>query len=129
MTAICTEALLTVLDTLAKPKPETDGAKDPRSAGQRNHDAVQDAMLMLLRTNLLPECNGVAATIVITITDEQFHTHAGTVRSGHGAQISVEQALTLFGDSRIMPVVLARPARSPNTVRPTGSSPRANAWP
>jgi len=108
LTAICTEALLTVLDTLAKPKPETDGAKDPRTAGQRNHDAVQDAMLMLLRTNLLPECNGVAATIVVTMTEEQFHTHAGTVRSGHGAQISVEQARTLFGDSRIMPVVLGK---------------------
>ena len=30
------------------------------------------------------------------------------MRSGHGAQISVEQALTLFGDSRIMPVVLGK---------------------
>ena len=33
---------------------------------------------------------------------------AGTVRSGHGAHLSVEQALTLFGDSRIMPVVLGK---------------------
>jgi Domain of unknown function (DUF222) len=81
LTAICTEALLTVLDTLAKPKPETDGAKDPRSAGQRNHDAVQDAMLMLLRANLLPECNGVAATIMVTMTEEQFHTHLIVNRS------------------------------------------------
>jgi hypothetical protein len=77
LTAICTEALLAVLDTLAKPKPETDGAKDPRSAGQRNHDAVQDAMLMLLRSNLVPDSNGVAATIVFTMTPEQFQSGGG----------------------------------------------------
>jgi len=106
LTAICTEALLTVLDTLARPAPAEDGAKDPRTAGQRHHDAVQDAMLMLLRTNLLPECGGVAATILLTITDEQIQTHHGTVTTGHGAHISAELALTLAGDARIMPVVL-----------------------
>ena len=37
LTAICTEALLAVLDALAKPKPETDGAKDtvPHPSGHR----------------------------------------------------------------------------------------------
>jgi len=71
LTGICAEALLTVLESLGKPKPAQGGVKDPRTAGQRNHDALQDAMLMLLRANLLPECNGVAATILITITEQQ----------------------------------------------------------
>ena len=106
LTAICTQALLTVLDSLAKPKPETDGAKDPRTPGQRNHDALQDAMLMLLKTDLLPDCNGVAATILLTMTPEQFQT--GLVTTGHGAHISAELALTLAGDARIMPVVLGK---------------------
>jgi len=93
LTAICTEAVLTVLDTLARPAPAQDGHRDPRTTGQRNHDALHDAMLMLLRTNLLPDCNGVAATIVLTITDEQAQTR---------------EALTLAGDSRVMPVVLGK---------------------
>ena len=31
-------------------------------------------MLMLLRANLLPDSNGVAATILLTMTPEQFQT-------------------------------------------------------
>jgi len=77
LTAICTQALLTVLDTLARPVPALDGARDPRTAGQRNHDAVQDAMLMLLRTDLLPDCGGVAATILLTMTAEQIADRPG----------------------------------------------------
>jgi len=91
LTAICTEALLTVLDSLAKPKPETDGAKDPRTPGQRNHDALQDAMLMLLKTDLLPDCNGVAATILLTMTPEQFQTGD---RAGHHRPRSAHQRRT-----------------------------------
>jgi hypothetical protein len=75
-------------------------------------------MLMLLRTNLLPECGGVAATIMLTITDEQIQTHHGTVTTGHGAHISAELALTLAGDARIMPVVLDK-TRQITEYRPT----------
>ena len=105
LTAICAEALLAVLESLGKPKPETDGAKDTRTAGQRNHDALHDAMLMLLRTNLLPDCNGVAATILITMTDQQYQNGQGVVRTGQGAYISTEQALTLHGDARLVPII------------------------
>jgi adhesin HecA-like repeat protein len=65
-------------------------------------------MLMLVRTNLLPDCNGVAATILLTITDQQLDNRTGLVATGHGAHISVDEALTLAGDARIMPVVLGK---------------------
>jgi Domain of unknown function (DUF222) len=58
--AICAEALLTVLDT--RPVPAENGQRDPRSPGQRRHDGLHDALLMLLRADLLPEAGGVAAT-------------------------------------------------------------------
>ena len=105
LTAICAEALLAVLESLGKPKPEADGVKDARSAGQRNHDALHDAMLMLLRTDLLPDCNGVAATILITMTDQQYQNGQGVVRTGQGAYISTELALTLHGDARLVPII------------------------
>ena len=108
LTAICAEALLTTLDPLAKPAPAQDGAKDPRTAGQRLHDALLDAALIALRCQKLPDCGGVAATILITMTDEQFDTRSGLATTGHGAQISDSEALTLFGDARIMPVVLGK---------------------
>jgi uncharacterized protein DUF222 len=111
LTAICAEALLSVLDSVAKPAPAEDGAHcahDPRTPGQRSHDGLQDALLALLRSGELPACNGVAATIVLTMTEQQAETRTGLVTTGHGALISVEQALTLAGDARLMPVVLTR---------------------
>jgi hypothetical protein len=108
LTAICTEALLSVLDSVAKPAPVEDGTRDPRTPGQRNHDGLQDALLAVLRSGKLPACNGVAATIVLTMTDQQAETRTGLARTGHGALISVDQALTLAGDARLMPVVLTK---------------------
>jgi hypothetical protein len=108
LSPICAEALLAVLDPLARPAPAADGQRDQRTAAQRRHDGLQDAMLMLLRSEVPPHCGGVAATIILTITEEQAETKSGLVNTGHGAQISVTQALSLAGDARIMPVTLTK---------------------
>jgi hypothetical protein len=108
LTAVATEALLTVLDTLARPAPSADGQRDPRNAAQRRHDALQDAALMLIRTGELPACGGVAATILLTMTPDQLQSGNGSVASGHGATISAGLALSLLGDAQIMPIVVSR---------------------
>jgi hypothetical protein len=108
LTAVCAEAVLTMLDALGKPESAEDGAVDPRAPGQRRHDALQDGMLTALRSGLLPACNGVAATIVLTMTEEQIDNRTGLVRTGHGALITVEQALSVAGDARVMPVTLTK---------------------
>jgi hypothetical protein len=106
LTALCAEAFRTILDTLARPVPAQDGVKDPRTPGQRQHDALHDGLLMLLRSNLLPDCGGIAATIVLTMTPEQYADGTGLVTTGHGALISAQLALSLLGDARITPVAL-----------------------
>ncbi|MCW2647332.1 MAG: hypothetical protein JWP07_3441, partial [Pseudonocardiales bacterium] len=106
LTAICAEALLSTLEPLAAPAPAQDGAKDPRTCGQRWHDALHDAALIALRSQQLPDCAGFAATIVLHMTPQQVDTGTGLVTTGHGAQISVPEALTRFGDARILPVLL-----------------------
>ncbi|PZS29562.1 MAG: hypothetical protein DLM58_15280 [Pseudonocardiales bacterium] len=109
LTALCAEALLSALEPLAAPAPAAaDGAKDPRTSGQRLHDALYDAALLALRSKQLPDCGGFAATILLTMTAEQFATGKGPVRTGHGDHVGMDEALTLFGDSRIVPVVLGR---------------------
>ncbi len=108
LTTICAEALLSVLDSVTKPAAAEDGTRDPRTPGQRRHDGLQDALLALLRSGELPACNGVAATIVLTLTDQQAETKTGLVTTGHGALISVGQALSLAGDARLMPVTLTK---------------------
>jgi hypothetical protein len=106
LTTICAEAVLTVLDALATPDPAENSTPDPRTPGQRRHDAVQDGMLTALRSGQLPTGNGVTATIVFTMTEDQIHTKTGPVATGHGALITTEQALTLAGDTRLIPARL-----------------------
>jgi hypothetical protein len=106
LTALCAEALLSTLQPLAGPAKAEDGVKDPRTPGQRLHDALYDAALIALRSQKLPECGGYAATIVLHMTPEHVERGTGLVTTGHGAQISAAEALTLLGDARIFPVLL-----------------------
>jgi len=121
---IAGEALLTVLDPLARPAPAHDGTPDPRTPGQRRHDALRDALLLVLRTGELPTAGGVTTTIVLTMSRAQFaalhapghqpvekanHARApgdGLVRTGHGALLNLERVKLMLGDAQIQPVVL-----------------------
>src|SRR4051794_38158741 len=60
------EQLQGLFDALAAPAPEVDGVKDPRTAGQRRHDALLDALKMLIRAEQLPSAAGVTTTIIVT---------------------------------------------------------------
>jgi hypothetical protein len=112
LTAHATEALLTVLDATAAPRPESDGVKDLRTAGQRRHDGLLDALLLALRADQLPTCNGVTTTILLTLTADQATTGAGLASTGHGALLPVEQALRMAGgDTRVFPVIFDKARR------------------
>ena len=105
LTAPCAEKLLTVLDTLARPLPAQDGTLDPRTATQRRHDGLEDALDRVLRTGELPALAGVATTVILTITEEQIRHRTGLVQTGHGALISLTMALKLAADANLIPVV------------------------
>ena len=110
LTAHATEALLTVLDATAAPRPEADGAKDLRTAGQRRHDGLLDALLLALRSEQLPPCNGVTTTILPSITADQ--AGAGLATTGHGALLPIGQALAMTGgDARVFPVIFDKARR------------------
>ncbi len=74
LTAEAMELLLLHFDALAAPQPEVDGVKDPRSAGQRRHDALLEALKLNVRAQQLPSVAGVSATIVMTMTTEHYET-------------------------------------------------------
>ena len=105
LTAPCAEALLTVLDSLAKPAPAIDGTRDARTPAERRHDGLLDAMLRLLRDGGLPMTGGTHATILLTITETQLQARAGLVTTGHGAIISVDQAIAICTDLKVLPVI------------------------
>lgn len=106
-TAELAERLDVLFDAFAAPKPEIDGVKDPRTAAQRRHDALLDALAMLQRGDCLPKTTGVPATIVVTMTGEQYVTGHGLAVTGHGALVPAQEALRWAGaDHRRLAVVL-----------------------
>ena len=68
--AECAEVLAVVLTALSAPHPAADGAPDPRTAGQRRHDALLEACKLAMRARLLPTAGGVTTTVVLTATVE-----------------------------------------------------------
>jgi Domain of unknown function (DUF222) len=111
-TAELTERLRTFLDTMASPKPESDGQKDPRTAGQRRHDAVLDGLTLLSRAELLPDAGGVTTVVTLVMNQDAFETGEGTATTGHGVTLPAKHALMwLDGDTRIIPIVLDQDRR------------------
>jgi hypothetical protein len=103
----CGEALNSVLQALAKPVPGPDGGKDPRSLGQRMHDALQECALRLLRSDL-PATGGTPVTILVTMSADQLATGAGYGTTGSGNLLPVTTALDLLKSQggQYLPVTL-----------------------
>jgi hypothetical protein len=75
LTPECLAALTEVLDTLGKKA----GPEDDRSAGQRRHDALEEAMRLLLASGCLPDRAGRAALVQLHLTlDELLDMPGGT---------------------------------------------------
>jgi len=95
-----------VLDPLAAPRPSDVDGPDPRSPGQRLHDALADAAGLVLSGSGLPPSGGTPATVLLTMTLDQLETRTGLVTTAHGGTLSVTEALRLAGQANVVPVVL-----------------------
>jgi len=96
---------LAVLRSLAAPKPAAGGDRDERTAGQRMHDAFRSVLKIALRSGELPRTAGVPATVLITMTAEQFETGTGLATTSFGQKMSVDQALRIAGQASVAWVV------------------------
>ncbi len=68
LTPECLAAVTEVLDTLGKKA----GPEDDRSAGQRRHDALEEAMRLLLASGCLPDRAGQAAQVQLHLTLDEL---------------------------------------------------------
>ena len=105
LTPECLAVWETILDTLSAPAPAADGTPDPRTAGQRRHDALHDAGLRLLRADL-PDTGGAPVTVLVTMTVSDLETRLGQATTAHGGTLSIAAALRLAADADVIPVVL-----------------------
>ena len=113
LTAELTEHLETFFDSYAAPVPEADGVKDPRTAGQRRHDALLTGLQLLLRTGEQPASGGISATVLLMSSLRDWVNRTGTVTTGHGSVVPTAE-------------VQRGPTRKPATT--TCSSNRDGAW-
>jgi hypothetical protein len=73
LTAECLAAVQEVLDTLGKKA----GPEDDRTGGQRGHDALEEAMRLLLASGCLPERAGQPAQVQLHTTLEELGNMPG----------------------------------------------------
>ncbi|HKC28546.1 MAG TPA: DUF222 domain-containing protein [Jatrophihabitans sp.] len=100
-----TAAVETVLDSLGAPVPATDGMPDERSATQRRHDALADALMRLLRSGTLPTTGGVPVTILARTTMTELQAGAGVATTGHGQQLSISALLAMAAEAHVISAV------------------------
>ncbi len=91
------------LDANGAPRPADDGTRDPRSAAQRNHDALQDGLTRLLGCAAPWVPSG--ATLLLTMTVDQYESRRGFARTAHGDPISIPTVLQLVSDGQTMSVL------------------------
>jgi hypothetical protein len=99
--------LLAVLQPLAAPRPAEDGCRDDRSHGQRLADALEDLCELGLRADELTPGGGPAATLIVTMTSEQYEAHKGLARTGYGQRLPVATALQLAAEAHLSTIVHA----------------------
>ncbi len=101
------EWLRTVCDCLGAPRPAADGTRDTRTAAQRNHDALLEALKAAARAEQLPAHAGITTTILLTTTERTLTTGDGLATTGHGALISGRKARSwIDGGTKLLPVAL-----------------------
>ena len=102
LTGECGAKLQSLLHPLAKPRINTvttDEGKlieepDPRSHGQRMHDALRDVCERLLRTdNAVPDSGGTPATVIVNIDLQDLLAKTGYAITSDGTLIKTETAL------------------------------------
>lgn len=106
LTPSATAIWQTILDALSAPEPAADGARDPRTAGQRRHDALVDAGERLLRSGDIPDSGGVPATVIVTLTLDQLQTRTASATTVHGVDIPVADLLRRAAEAEVIPVVI-----------------------
>ncbi len=83
---------------LARPVPDGD-IPDPRSPGQRHHDALAALCRNALASRTLPGNRGLPATVVINMDIDQLEDAAGVATTATGGIVPIRDALAMATDA------------------------------
>src|SRR6185312_17333889 len=85
----CAALATTVLNALSAPQPTEAGGPDDRNPAQRRHDALASVCRLALRAGELPRTGGIPATVLITLTADQFRFGDGLAETSTGQQLQI----------------------------------------
>jgi len=94
-----------VLHALAAPRGIDETGPDERTAGHRMHDGFGSLLGLALRAGELPSSGGVPATVLITMTAEQFQSGTGLAVTSFGQPLRVQDGFRVSGESSVAWVV------------------------
>ncbi|MCZ4555246.1 DUF222 domain-containing protein [Rhodococcus maanshanensis] len=69
--------------------------RNTRTAAQRNHDAVKEALRALLGSGVLGSHRGLPVTTILTMTIDQLEQQTGVVTTASGGIVPIKDALKL----------------------------------
>jgi hypothetical protein len=99
LTPTCGATLMAALTPGSAPAPAAE-APDPRSYGQRMHDALEELAGFEVRDDRLPNA-GAPAQVIITLTAEQLTARTGYAETSFGQLISIPEALRLADEAHL----------------------------
>jgi hypothetical protein len=100
LTPACGAQLLAWLTPRSAPRPSDDSGADPRSSGQRMHDALEQLAGLAVRRTELTD-SGAPAQVIITITAEQLRSRQGLAETSFGQLLPVQDALRMADEAAI----------------------------
>jgi hypothetical protein len=105
LTPACQAIWETILTPLSQPRDAGPLGPDPRTPGQRMHDAFEEAGRRLLAAGDLPEHAGLPATLLLSISLTDLQQRTGHAVTQHGGALSITETLRLAADARLIPVI------------------------
>jgi hypothetical protein len=107
LTPTCQAIWEAILTPLAARRPDDALGPDRRTPGQRLHDAFEEAGRRLLKAGDLPDHAGLPAQLIITLTLTDLERRAGRATTHHGGNLTINDALCLAADAKLLPAVLS----------------------
>jgi hypothetical protein len=68
---------------------------DTRTAGQRNHDALNSALTAVLASGKLGQHNGLPASVIVTTTLQELESGCGTALTGGGTRLPMSDVVRM----------------------------------
>ncbi|GAB2909047.1 HNH endonuclease signature motif containing protein [Rhodococcus aerolatus] len=93
----CRALLDAAFVSLAKPTP-AGSVRDPRSAGQRQHDALAAVCELALGADTVGSAHGSPAEVVVTVGLDDLERRAGRATTATGVRLTVPELLDLARD-------------------------------